>query len=124
MFQELVRHYMGEASKGKECTKRKQIAVLPQRAAISTKCGCWLHWGISSVAQPPALLLPASLAQSSAKDATLLQCPFFPTRQVTQPSLSLLLPLTICLLMQPDGLYSPTLHAGTFSSMHLDNALI
>lgn len=41
VFQELIRHYMGEASMGRVCTERKKIAaaVLPQLAMISTK---WL----------------------------------------------------------------------------------
>lgn len=50
VFQVLIRHYMREASKGREHTKKKGIAaavVLPQLAAINTKCGCWLHWGTS-----------------------------------------------------------------------------
>lgn len=54
VFQELVRCCTGEASKQGECTKRKQIAaaVLPQLAAVSTKHGCWLHWGMFGSSAP------------------------------------------------------------------------
>lgn len=80
--------------------------------------------GTILVAHPPVLFLPPFLLPSVLREMLLFCSARSSLQDKLFSPLSLSLPLSACLLLQPDGLYSPTLHIGTFSNLCLDNALI
>lgn len=103
-------------SMGRNVLRASGLLLAPGVAA-----GC--TWSITLGAQPQLCSsLPVWLSPLQKK------LPFCSARSSPQHELSslsqLVLPLTICLLMQPDGLSSLTLHVGTSSSLHSENRLV
>lgn len=96
---------------GKNVLRASGLLLAPSVVAGCTRT---LLWELSPSSAPPCIWLESSAKTAPCSSAQHELC-----------SLSqLVLPLTICLLMQPDGLSSPTLHADTFSSLCLENALV